>query len=80
MDNPFTYQPFESKIKTIRPGDKMFRMHNGFMLSDRASIEISLDCPSRYANIIAECYNNGWIKPIAHVTEKEYVIMGLSNG
>ena len=49
------------------------------MMCDRASIEISPSCPSRYADIIAQCYNNGWIKPVAHVTEKEYMLLGLSN-
>lgn len=73
--------PFVTKtIKTIRPGDKMFYIHNGFMTSDRASLEITQQCPQQYVNIIAQCYENGWIKPVAHVTEQEYVLLGLNHG
>lgn len=72
--------PFKTvTIKTIKPGDKMFKIHTGFTLTDRASIEIDPQCPSNYANIVAQCYHNGWIKPVAHVTEKEYTLLGLSN-
>lgn len=69
----------KSTIKTIKPGNRLFKIHNGLMMCDRASIEIDARCPSRYANIIAECYQNGWIKPVAHVTEKEYTLLGLAN-
>lgn len=75
-----TENPFKTvAIKTLKPGDKMYKINNGFMTADRASIEISAKCPSRYANIIAECYQNGWISAVAHVTEKEYTIMGLNH-
>jgi hypothetical protein len=56
----------------------MFKFSNGLVMCDRASIEIAHQCPKGYADIIAECYNNGWIKPVAHVTEKEYVLLGLT--
>ncbi len=74
--NPFVTKP----IKTIKPGDKMFNTHNGFISSGRASIEIDPRCPQQYANIIAQCYDAGWIKPVAHVTEKEYMLLGLNHG
>lgn len=74
--NPFV----TVKIKTIKPGDKMFKINNGFMTSDRASIEISPKCPSHIAVLVAQAYEAGYIKPVAHVTEKEYVLMGLANG
>ncbi len=73
--------PFKTvSIKTIKPGDKMFKIRTGFMATDRASLEITNDCPSYHTQIILEAYKKGWIKPVAHVTEKEYVLMGLSNG
>jgi hypothetical protein len=75
-DNPFK----TTTIKTIKPGHKLFKISNGFMTSDRASIEIKPNCPSNIANLIAQAHNNGWITAVAHVTEKEYVLMGLSNG
>ena len=72
--------PFVTKtIKTIKPGDKMFKIHNGFMTSDRASLEISPHCPKQWADIIVRAHMEGWLTPVAHVTEKEYVLMGLSN-
>lgn len=72
--------PFKTvTIKTIKPGDNLFNIHNGFITSGRASLEIDPKCPPQYANIIAQCYNNGWIKPVAHCTEKEYVLLGLNN-
>ena len=76
IENPFK----TTRIRTIRPGDKLFKIHNGFMASDRASLEISPHCPTQWANIIARAHQEGWLKPVAHVTEKEYVLMGLSNG
>jgi hypothetical protein len=79
MDNLFATTMTDS-IKTIRPGDKMYRFQNGFMLSDRASIEISPKCPPNIANFIAQAYQNGWIKPVAHCTEKEYMLLGLGHG
>lgn len=73
--------PFQTvSIKTIKSGDKRFKIHNGFMSSDRASIEISPNCPSHIANLIAQAYDAGYIKTAVHFTEKEYVLIGLSNG
>lgn len=79
MNTTWSTNPISNPLKSIRPGDKMYKIHNGFMTCDRASIEISPKCPSQYANIIAQCYQNGWINAVAHVTEKEYVLIGLSN-
>lgn len=73
--NPFV----TVKIKDIKPGDKMFKINNGFMAYDRASIYIDPKCPSHIANLIAQAYDAGYIKPVAHVTEKEYVLMGLAD-
>lgn len=80
MDNPIDYKLAEHRIRTIRPGDKMYKIRSGFMMAGRASIQISPDCPTQYASIITECYRNGWLSAVAHVTEKEYTLMGLSNG
>lgn len=64
-------------IRTIKPGDPNFKLNTGIISSDRASIEIDLKCPDYYAKIVLEAYNRGWIKPIAHVTEREFLVMGL---
>jgi len=56
----------KSKIKTIRPGDPDWIIIDGLTISHRAGFEISQRCPSNYASILAECINQGWIKPIAY--------------
>lgn len=56
----------------------MYKIDNGFIICDRASIEISNKCPQQVANMIAQAYQNGWINAVAHVTEKEYTLLGLS--
>lgn len=68
-----------SNVKSLRPGDEHFTITNGLVVASRASIEISQRCPSNYASLIAECLNHGWIKPVAHVTDEEYMVMQLSN-
>ena len=61
----------ESNIRTIRPGDPKFLLNDTFTVCQRASIEISKDCPSNYKKIISQAYENGWLKPVAHVYGKE---------
>jgi hypothetical protein len=56
----------KSNIKTIRPGDPDWIIVDGLTISHRAGFEISQQCPSNYANLLAECINQGWIKPIAY--------------
>jgi len=43
----------------------------------RAGFEISRGCPSAYRQIISECINNGWLKPVAHVYGKELTMDAL---
>jgi hypothetical protein len=66
-------------IRTIKPGDPKFKLNTGIITSDRASIEIDPVCPNRYSNIILEAYSKGWVRPVAHVTEREYILLGLSS-
>ena len=70
----------KSNIRTLKPGDKHFQIQGKFMLTDRAGIDISQKCPPHYAQVILECYNRGWIKAVANVTERELIFMGLSDG
>jgi hypothetical protein len=69
----------QSSIKAIRPGEKHFRIVNGLVVASRAGFEISNNCPTEYKKILTTAINAGWIKPIAHVTDEEYIIMQLSN-
>lgn len=61
----------KSNIRTIRPGDPKFLLKDTLTVCQRASIEISKDCPSNYKKIIAQAYENGWLTPVAHVYGKE---------
>jgi hypothetical protein len=45
---------------------------NGILIAPRAGLEISNNCPDRYASVIAECINQGWLKPVAHMQDSEY--------
>jgi hypothetical protein len=77
MDINFTTD--KSKIRTIRPGDKHFQIPDKFVLYQRAGFEISANCPREYMKVIQLCYANGWLKPVANMSEKEYIFMGLTN-
>lgn len=65
-------------IKAIRPRDPHFTIHDGFVLANRAGFELSKSCPAEYKSMLLQAMNAGWIKPIAHVTQEEYMIMQLS--
>jgi hypothetical protein len=67
----------ESKIKSIKQGDSNFWISDGITLTARAGFEVNNLCPKEYRSIIAECLNNGWLKPVAHVTDYELLLMTL---
>lgn len=67
----------ETQIRTLRPGDPNFIITDKIITSPRASLEVSKDCPYNHLQIIQTCINRGWIKPVAHITERELIFMGL---
>jgi hypothetical protein len=67
----------ESKIKTVKQGDPKFMIQDGMVVCPRAGFEINQQCPREYKLIIAECINNGWLKPVAHVYGKELTMDAL---
>ena len=69
----------KSSIRCIRKEDPSFMIPNGIMLSPRAGFELDMEIPKEYRMIINECIYNGWLKPVAYMTEREYMISGLSN-
>lgn len=69
----------KSKIHTIRHGDPRFVIVDGITYAHRASIEISKRCPENLKNLIVECIGEGWVKPVAHITERELLFIGLTN-
>jgi hypothetical protein len=67
-----------SLIKTFKPGDPGFTIVDGFVTSPRAGFEISNNCPAEYKSIFITAINAGWLKPVAHMHEREVLISGLS--
>jgi len=68
----------KSQVRKVKPGDKHFRINDGIMMADRAYIEITNQCPTNIANLILEAYSCGWIKPVANMTEREMMFLGLT--
>lgn len=72
------FKTHQSNIRTLKQGDRNFCIIDGITMAPRAGFEISEKCPQNYAMIIANCIDKGWIKPVAHITERELLFMGLS--
>ena len=68
----------QSQIRRIDRTDPRFMIHDTFVMVPRAGFEISKSCPGEYKSILMQAVNAGWIKPVAHVTERELIFMGLS--
>lgn len=73
-----TYTVYQSQVRTIRQEDPNFIIQDGLTITPRAGFEISNTCPRQYKLIIAECINKGWLQPIANLTERELIFMGLT--
>lgn len=69
---------YQSQIHTIRPGDSNFQIYDKFTTASRAGFEISKSCPTEYRKILITAINAGWITPLANVTERELIFMGLT--
>ncbi len=60
---------------TLRHDDPDFTFSpDGIKIVPRASFEVSNHCPSQYKQVIAECINNGWLRPVAHMRDTEYTM------
>ena len=61
--------------KTLRQSDADFAFSpDGMKIVPRASFEISDQCPREYRLVIADCINNGWLRPVAHMRDVEYTM------
>lgn len=58
-------------IRTIKMGDDGFMLQDGWIISPRAGLEIDINCPREYKQIIRTCLSNGWLKPVAYVKDNE---------
>ena len=71
-----TFKTVESnnKIKILKRGDRGFTIcTDGISISPRAGFQINSQCPREYKLVLQECISNGWIEPVAYVTESEFV-------
>ena len=68
-----------SGIREIDSSNPLFTINGGLVISRRAGIKIDSSCPSNIVNMIACAYDQGWIKPVAYVTDEGYMVMKLSN-
>jgi hypothetical protein len=73
-----TYTIHRSQVHTIRQEDPNFTIQDGITITPRAGFEISNDCPRQYKLMIIEAIKNGWLQPIASVTERELIFAGLT--
>lgn len=65
----------DNTFKTLRRGDNDFSFSpDGITMVPRAAFEVGSGCPREYKLIIAECLNNGWLKPVAHMRDTEYTM------
>lgn len=68
----------KSQVRTIKPNDPRFLIDDGIIVYPRAGFEVAKECPVEYMQIIQQCIQNGWLKPVANMTEKELIFMGLT--
>ena len=61
------------KIKTVKPGDSNWYITGEITITPRAGFEISMHCPNSYREVIEQCVNNGWLKPVAYMKDSEYM-------
>jgi hypothetical protein len=61
------------KIKTLKPGDNNWYIDSNFIRTPRAGFEISINCPNNYREVIEQCVNFGWLKPVAYMKDTEYM-------
>lgn len=63
----------ENIFKELKRDDALFYMTDGIKMVPRAGIEISKSCPYNYQQILADCIDRGWVKPIAYIKTKELI-------
>ena len=73
-----TFKIHQNTFHTIRPGDKNFTITDGLIQYNRAGLEINEKCPTQYRQMLMTALDLGWIKPVANVTERELIFMGLT--
>jgi hypothetical protein len=65
-------------VKALHPGHEHFTIVDKITVTPRAAFEISNNCPAEYKSIFVTAINAGWLKPVAYVSDEEYMILQLS--
>jgi len=68
----------KSKVHTIRQGDENFTIQDGFVSYPRAMIHVLPGAPTNVAQTLNWAIAQGYIKAVAHVTEREMLFIGLA--
>ncbi|CAB4137578.1 hypothetical protein UFOVP328_39 [uncultured Caudovirales phage] len=62
-----------STVRRITPEDDDFCIISGYAYYPRAGVEITSKCPADYRATIKLAITKGWVEPVAHVKESEYM-------
>jgi len=73
-----TYTIHKTQVHAIREDDKNFRIQDGFVSYPRAMIHVLPECPQDVREMINWASSSGYLKCVAHVTERELIFMGLT--
>lgn len=72
-----SFKSQKTKFKILKSTDQDFVLKDGIFMASRAGLEIDTMCPNTYRNVIMECINNGWLKPVATVYDHELTYQRL---
>jgi len=73
------YTVHQSQIRTLTQDDPRFLIKDKLTVAPRAGFEISQDCPRSHKLVIMEAIKNEWLVPVANITERELIFMGLTD-
>jgi hypothetical protein len=68
-----------SVIRRITPNDPDFCIISGYAYYPRAGVEVTSKCPADYRDMINLAISKGWVEPVAHIQESEYMWEKLSD-
>lgn len=69
----------QSKIFAIRQNDPYWIISDGMIITPRAGFEISERCPGNHRVYITNAIDQGWLTPVAYISSREKIFLGLSN-
>jgi hypothetical protein len=70
-----TFTVSETLWVTLRKGDPSFQLQGDFTVANRASLEITTECPAGYVHPLANAIKQGWIRPVAVVPKTDPTLM-----